>query len=779
MTGVGDMCGSVSGTNAWCMELISVGCLASADPHYVSLLANNLPTNEFYADLPGEDSIDGDLGAAVTPPLTVGDAGAFEVRSGPDYLRAFPNGDGLVRPDIQVTAWCAGGACAPACGGAYCSATADAFTAKPEFTKRDTGSGATLLSNIADDAVPATGEWSWDTTNKRIIVFDDPAAATMSVTLNGNSEQVCVELLNACDERITFGEWHDDTVDLTLSQAPDSGKDIVSNNADGSTMGFDNMTVPAAGLADSGQLTIKGDLNKGLACMTITAEAMPSDDPKTPIKITPAFYGTPALGLEGGSSMPAFVLISPNIGIASGTTSFAGVSDVEDIWVPGPGTATSAITLSPAWSKDGGRIAFNSLQTNPCDGNAAVGTSPYDSFNIYAMSYSGGTWTDCIRITRNSTDGVDKYGVSPHSEVTWSTTNDRLIFSARDMELSGMDKLFWVSATATAGSATGTQYNYPPTDPSVFQDSLMVDASPGDATLTVTLASAFSVGQEILIGEMDFSGNMTKYEVRTITAIDAGANQIGIAPTMGTLIQSFGGLSSGVVQYHVTLRELGQSMVPLTDGSSWIDPDWAPNDAACNATYRDAMLAVRIPSDPTEDLLHFAGGSVQNTIDPNSPSTNANIVLISGAKDSNNVYKLRADASNVSDLSKVTDFDPADGIYPLKPKWSPDCSMIAFLAWDRLPTPDPPSKTSVYIINLNNNTAGWASASLPVTSLSDTGVYQVYDYDDYNMPAYYPAWSADSTIVSYSVDTNNQLDLLQVNSSFQAVIENLFYNDDL
>ena len=164
-------------------------------------------------------------------------------------------------------------------------------------------------------------------------------------------------------------------------------------------------------------------------------------------------------------------------------------------------------------------------------------------------------------------------------------------------------------------------------------------------------------------------------------------------------------------------------------------------------------------------------------------STNANIVMIDGAKTAG-MYKVINGAGS-SNLTRITQFGVTtpggvNAVWPLKPKWSPDCSKIAFLAWDRSANPDnppAPSKTSVYVINLTDNTHGFVPAALPVKTLTDAGVYKVYDYNSRSEPAWVPNWSADGSIVSYSVDTAlpaNQLDLSAINTSNSNIVQQLY-----
>jgi len=152
--------------------------------------------------------------------------------------------------------------------------------------------------------------------------------------------------------------------------------------------------------------------------------------------------------------------------------------------------------------------------------------------------------------------------------------------------------------------------------------------------------------------------------------------------------------------------------------------------------------------------------------------------MIDGSK-SNGIYKVDY-TTPVSDVSKITNFSGGT-FWPMKPKWSPDCKMISFLGWDRSDM-GPPSRTSVYIINLDNNTAGFSTATLPVTSLDDDGVYQVYDFASNtiseSMPAFAPNWSADAKLVSFSVDTTKALDITNfLNLTPDTLVDQLFNVD--
>ncbi len=762
-TGALDTCGGlVSGTNAWCLELLTGECVSSKSPHYIGLSATNVRTSGFYANF-SEKTIDGDLGGALTPPVVDGDAGTFLAHTGPDYMKVFTDGDGLITEDMQISAW-------TSCGGSYYCSNVPTVTAKPDFVKRDAGSGPVQLTEAAYP--PAAGQWAWDSGS--IVLADDPSAVTITATLNGQSEKVCVELVDACDQRIINGRWHDDTVSLTLSQAPDSGMTISRNDASGAN-GFDSVTVPAAGFADPDTIEVKGNLRNGLACMTLTAESVPSDDPRSPIKITPAYFGAATLGHSGGVDIPAFVLIRESTGVSSGTTSLSGITQVTNVFIPTPTTATQSIVLAPAWSADGARLAFVSRQTSPCDGDAATGDTPYSDFAVYTLDQSAGSLDGCRRLTRNGTDFMEDYGVAPYSEVTWSQSSDRVIFAAPDMIGSGQSKLFWVSATGTVGSATGSQYNYPPAGPVLSTESVWDDVTAGTSSINVSLApfTEITAGKEVVIYETDpITNEVLSREIKTVTVVghDYG-NSITTFSFSSPLVNSYTGMNSGgssYVEYPVTLRQLGQNLVSLEDSTSWFDPNMSGNYAECDASYRNKLLAVRAPSDISEDTVCDPACSTDGY-----SAMNANIIMIDGGTDSDGLYKVDGSTSNVS---RITAFS-GNAVWPLKPKWSPDCKMIAFLSWDRTPDvdfPTAPSKTSVYVINIDSDAAGFVKATLPITSLSDPGVYKIYDYASYTMSANVPNWSADGKLVSYSIDRTNSLDLSTINSGMSNIVEQLF-----
>jgi len=776
-------CGTAPG-DAWCLELYTIGCASCHNtPHYIGVFTAvgvEIRTNAFYSSIPEDHTINGDLGGPpVGPPFTIGDPGTVEIGSGPDYLLLTALGERIVTSDFTISAWCAGGACSPVCAlGNYCSDTASIVT-KPDYVKMDTGGGPVLASNIADDSTPAAGEWSWDTVNKRVVLFDNPDApgTTITATPNGGSETVCVTLIDGCGILVDEGGWSDDIVELTLSQAPDSGMDITENLAN-VNQGFANVTAPAVAITEPNQTVIKGNLVKGKACFSVTAEQLPSDDPQSPIMISSAYFGATPLSHKIGENSPLYLLIRPHTGIPE-SDSFTGIVDVEDVFVPTPDTTAQAIVLSPMWSYDGGKMLFTSRQSNPCDGNAAIGDSEYSNFNIYTLTLSGGILTDCARLTSNVNDGFATYGVDPSSDVTWIDDASKVIFAAPDHIGTGRNKLFWVDSTVGVGQSVGDQYDYPPAGPVIASEMILEDVLVGDGIIKVSLNPGvlINIGDKVSIYEIDsFSGEIAQSEIAEVTNIqhDFGNFVTEIHVTPNTVNAYLGMMSAGssFVEYPATLRQMGQNIVPLDDNADWWDPNISGNYAECAAAYRSKLLAVRKPSANAEDYVCGPACAQDGAV-----TTNANIVMISDTN-ADSEYTV----GGGDNLIKVTNFHGAGAysvnqVWPMKPKWSPDCKMISFLAWDRSPgntNPTPPSKTSVYIINLDAEHSGFEKATLPISSLTDTGVYPIYKYDDHSMPANFPNWSADGKLVSYSLDRNNALDLEQASSDMDNLVNQMF-----
>ncbi|MEW5945809.1 MAG: hypothetical protein AB1742_06385, partial [bacterium] len=651
-----------------------------------------------------------------------------------------------------------------------------AIASKPAWVKF----ASSALTNIADDTAPASGQWSWDTANERVILNsgNNPTANPVSYTMSDGDETVCVTLYDGCDNVLgNNSSWGNSVVSLTLSEVPNAvvgstGMDITSNDPLAGEKGFRTGTItdPAgADFAPPDQTLVKGELDDGKACVVLTAVSeptmSPATDPKTPIKITPAFFGTPAAQETGGTNRPGYVLIRPGPGLPSTGTTVLGFATITPIFQPYPDTATQAIVLSPAWSKSGGKIAFVSRQTSPCGCTTDCGDTPYDEFNVYTMEYSAATWTNCMRLTKNALDASSPIGASPWSEVTWAPSNDKLIFAGIEALNTGVEKLFWVSATGEVGASTGTQANVPPSDPNPTTYFLSADVTAPTDTIYLTAAPAFGAGSYVTV--TDF----VNAETRKV----AGVSGTTVTLT-SNLLNNY--LSFDVVNSPASLYDMSQMITPATDFSSWGDPDWSPDDADCDADgakYRDKLTAVRWPSDPTED---FEGTAASGYTDgPNAfENDSPNVVYFTGSKDADGVYRLGV--SNIYKVTNFTGYNPR----PLKPRWAPDCSKIAFLAWDTSPIPNnppPPSKTSVYIINLTDTSLG-ATATLPISSLTATGTYKVYDYATYSMPAYYPNWSADGKVVSYSLDINNILDITEFGFGFgyDTIVNQVFGSAD-
>ncbi|MFA6449529.1 MAG: hypothetical protein WCX65_08680 [bacterium] len=707
------------------------------------------------------------------------------VTAQPDYLELVPQGDSVITVDVPVASWCFGTAADCACnyGGTdfWCSNLAATITAQPDYVKYHKAA-VNQRFGFQPGNMPAALQWSWDAVKGRIILNDDPTGGgSVYYTPGGGREEVCVFLRQADDSQITTSAYADYPVYISLSGAQASGKDFTEV-----TYGFNAMTIPASGdVAPTGQIELKGNLQGGKACFTLTAETMPTDAPlPKPIIVSATYFdglgATMTLPQIGGTSATIPVYIRNNFGVSD----IGGVNVVEDVFIPQPNTPTRAIVLSPAWNQDGTKIVANSREDIPCDMNppgqtADTGDSPFDNFNLYTMTYSGGTLQSCVRLTSNGTDGLNFFGAAPYSDITWTPDGDRVVFAAPDMMTDGKTKLFWVSATAPVGTPYGTQFDYPPAGPVLDSLSIVEDSLAGGTNVTVDLieGSYIDVGKKVIIFETDGSGRVIKREIKTVTGVTQDYVFSQTHFTVDTpMTQDIYGQSSGVtsyIEYPVTLRRLGQNIVPLSDDSlildaEWRDPDWSPNLASCDAAYRDKLLAVRTPGDPSYDTVCNPNCST----DPDA-SVNGNIVMIDGAKDFDGLYKVDGVTSN---LTKITSF-VGQTPFAYKPKWSPDCKMIAFVAWDRsLNTSDPPapSQTSIYVINLSYNGPGFATVTLPVTSLTDPGVYKIYGYDENLKPAYFPKWNADGKVVSFSVDMTNSLFLQNDASSMDTVVSDLF-----
>ena len=109
-------CGTISGANLWCVELLANGCVAPGiNPLYMGVHATNILANNFYSTLNEKLTTGGDLGPVTLPPIPNGTPGSFQAGSPPDHLLTNPTGNGLIIADSTLTPWCNSnpGACAP------------------------------------------------------------------------------------------------------------------------------------------------------------------------------------------------------------------------------------------------------------------------------------------------------------------------------------------------------------------------------------------------------------------------------------------------------------------------------------------------------------------------------------------------------------------------------------------------------------------------------------------------------------------------------------------
>ena len=141
-------------------------------------------------------------------------------------------------------------------------------------------------------------------------------------------------------------------------------------------------------------------------------------------------------------------------------------------------------------------------------------------------------------------------------------------------------KLFWVSAATTtvaAGKIVGTQYDYPPAGPYNDSIKLQSDVAVNDSVINCVWASTtIAVGNQVVVYQLTPpSSESTKYEIKTVTSVTYDnvnyVTIIGVAPNM---TQAFAAVNSSV-ETPVTLRRIGQNIVPLDDDSQWRDPDWS------------------------------------------------------------------------------------------------------------------------------------------------------------------------------------------------------------
>ncbi len=712
----------------------------------------------------------------------------FECANQPDHIKIIPQGDSLITVDTVVPDWCFGGACDPACNYSatdlWCSNLSATITVKPDFVKFDSGSNITYV-NTADNSAPASNEWSWDPTQTRIILNNDPSASTVSYTPGGESEEICVFLYGESENVMTSGRYSDDPVLIRLSNAPNSGKDITAT----STTGFNTVYIPAdEDITRPDQIEIKGTLSAGKACVTLSAESVPDDSPASAITVTAFYYdgdtlATTTLPQGYGTQATVSINIRETHGLAT-DTSLQGVIDVEDIFIGTPDTATQTIVLHPSWSHDGSKIAFISRQQNPCSGSAASGEMEYDNYNVYTFDQSAGSLGDCVRLTSNLNDSIYLgggglvYGIYPDSQIAWSPSEDYLVI-AGSLFGAGTTKLMYVkTATDAVGLATGSQVDYPPVPGELSPEFIFMDAAAGTDTVDVGYnpGTILTPGDKVVIYQRSFMDNSISHrEIMTISeVIQEDWSFTTYYRFSSNLTQNYSNADGmNYVHYPVTLSLLGQDLVPMDEqnGVEWFDPDWSGTYNECHVDYRDKLLAIRKPDVDVNDVECTAGVCVPGT----NPSDGANIVMLDGNKNADGIYRVDGTAAG-ADITKITAFSDSD-IWAVKPKWSPNCEMIAFAAWDRSATVNP-AQTSIYIVNLKKSGSGFATATLPVESLTDTGVYKIYDYSSKNAPAYFTGWSADSTIVTYSLDKSSQLNLVNSGSTYDVVVDQMFGSSD-
>jgi len=174
-----------------------------------------------------------------------------------------------------------------------------------------------------------------------------------------------------------------------------------------------------------------------------------------------------------------------------------------------------------------------------------------------------------------------------------------------------------------------------------------------------------------------------------------------------------------------TLNDLTTAQQKISDGTGyyWYDVQWnRPN--CSNETYKDRMLVSLMD-------LQYSGG--------------LEIYMLYGSKNANGLYTEQT--SNTPE--QVTMFGGNEYI-SFQGSWSYDCTKITFTTWQyRAVKGDPPS-TGIYVIDLTK-------ASLPITSLSDTGVTAVQECTNSSCPngaALYPSFTKDGTMISYMTEAN-------------------------
>jgi hypothetical protein len=217
-----------------------------------------------------------------------------------------------------------------------------------------------------------------------------------------------------------------------------------------------------------------------------------------------------------------------------------------------------------------------------------------------------------------------------------------------------------------------------------------------------------------------------------------------------------------------TLANLASENKKISNGAGnyfWWGADWNRTD--CTNGYQDRMLvslADSRASKPTMDGME--------------------IYMLHGAKNAANLLT-EASTSFTYTTDQVTQIGGAGDYYSwaMQPSWSSDCSKIVFISWTSGYYGEP-SAMGVYIINLTDASFGAVVPSLPITSLTGTGVYTVQQCDDAltcpHGSALYPTFTNDGTMVSYMADPNMTFDfnVLVLDSLLGTSIADNFFNGE-
>jgi len=169
-----------------------------------------------------------------------------------------------------------------------------------------------------------------------------------------------------------------------------------------------------------------------------------------------------------------------------------------------------------------------------------------------------------------------------------------------------------------------------------------------------------------------------------------------------------------------SLAELTTAQQKISDGTGyyWYDAAWSRPGCASNG---DRLLLSMM------DMQHY--GDME-------------LFMLYGSKNASGLYT----ETTSSTPEQVTDLGGND-VLTMQGSWSYDCSKIVFTVWG---DPGTPPTTGIYIIDLSQ-------ASLPITSLTDTGVTKVQECTSSsctNGAALYPSFTRDGTMVSYMTEPN-------------------------